>query len=197
MAVTELQHQPASAVDDSHAIEERLLVLLAQSGDSNAFGRLIDWYDGRLFYFVQRLLGDADGALDVLQSVWLTVHRQLPKLRSPETFRVWLYRIAHDQAVSELRRKSKRPFPMEEANAPEPPDTATSHDARFDDAELVHRALQDLSVDHRRVLTLRFLEDMSIEDIAEIVGSGSGTIKSRLHYARAALRQRIEELLHD
>ncbi|MBL8851130.1 MAG: sigma-70 family RNA polymerase sigma factor, partial [Planctomycetaceae bacterium] len=64
-------------------------------------------------------------------------------------------------------------------------------------AELVHAALGALSVDHRRVLTLRFLEDMSIEDIAAVLSCSHGTIKSRLHYAKAALRRRIEELSHD
>ncbi len=75
-----------------------------------------------------------------------------------------------------------------------PPDAAVE-DATFDDAELVHAALVGLSVDHRRVLTLRFLEDMPIEEIAEVVGCAPGTVKSRLHYAKLALRRRIEELL--
>jgi RNA polymerase sigma-70 factor (ECF subfamily) len=61
----------------------------------------------------------------------------------------------------------------------------------------VHAALQNLSIDHRRVLTLRFLEDMSVEEIAEVVGGPVGTVKSRLHYAKKSLRARIEELLDD
>ncbi|MGE5138578.1 MAG: RNA polymerase sigma factor [Rudaea sp.] len=61
--------------------------------------------------------------------------------------------------------------------------------AAFDSAELVYAALRNLSVDHRRVLTLRFLEDMSIEEIGEVVGLSSGTVKSRLHYAKHALRR--------
>ena len=69
-------------------------------------------------------------------------------------------------------------------------------DDAFESAELVHAALAGLSIDHRRVLTLRFLEDMSIEDIAEVVSCSAGTVKSRLHYAKGALRRRIEELTH-
>jgi RNA polymerase sigma-70 factor (ECF subfamily) len=181
--------------DDLDRIEERLTVLLAQEGDRDAFGRLVDRYDKRLLYFVRRILGETDGALDLLQSVWLIVHRRLRKLKSPDAFRVWLYRIAHDQAVTELRRKIRRPVVIEETTACEPLDAASLDDSAFENAELVHVALRDLSVDHRRVLTLRFLEDMSIEEIAEVVGCGSGTVKSRLHYAKAALRSRIEELL--
>ena len=181
--------------DELHATEERLTVLLAQQGDRDAFSRLVDSYDRRVLYFVRRIVGDADEALDVLQSVWMTVHRKLRKLQSPDAFRVWLYRITHDLAVSELRCKGRRPVTADLA-ALEPSDPAEPEDAAFDNAELVHVALQDLSVDHRRVLTLRFLEDMATEEIAEVVGCSPGTVKSRLHYARLALRRRIEELLN-
>jgi RNA polymerase sigma-70 factor (ECF subfamily) len=183
------------AINDLPQIEERLTVLLAQQGDREAFCRLVDSYDGRLLYFVRRILGETEGALDILQSVWLIVHRKLWKLKSLDAFRVWLYRIAHDQAVTELRRKSKRPLLVEEVETIPESDDPSVEEAAFDNAELVHVALNGLSVDHRRVLTLRFLEDMTIDEIAEVVGCRSGTAKSRLHYAKNALRCRIEELL--
>ncbi len=180
--------------NDAGQTEERLTVLLAQQGDQDAFRRLVDLYDRRLLYFVRRILGGADGALDVLQSVWLAVHRRLRNLQSPAAFRPWLYRVAHDQAVTELRRKTRRPVLFEDAPVC-PPDLAREDEAVFENAELVHAALLGLSLDHRRVLTLRFLEDMPVEEIAEVIGCGAGTVKSRLHYAKAALRRRIEEML--
>jgi RNA polymerase sigma-70 factor (ECF subfamily) len=67
----------------------------------------------------------------------------------------------------------------------------------FENAELVHVALSALSVDHRRVLTLRFLEEMTVEEIAEVIGCNPGTVKSRLHYARISLRRRIEDLTNE
>ena len=173
------------------------MVVLAQQGDRDAFCRLVDLYDKRLLYFVRRIVGETDEALDILQAVWLTVHRGLRKLKSQYAFRVWVYRIAHAQAVSELRRKSKRPVLIEDIETIQTPDTTSVENEVFDNAELVHVALQDLSVDHRRVLTLRFLEDMTNDEIAEVVGCSSGTIKSRLHYAKNALRRRIKELLDD
>jgi RNA polymerase sigma-70 factor (ECF subfamily) len=141
-------------------------------------------------------VGDTDDAFDVCQAVWLTVHRQLSKLTSPNAFRVWLYRIAHDQAVSALRKRSREPLFTEtcdEADIPDQPD----NEVTFDNAELVHVALQSLTVDHRRVLTLRFLEDMDVNEISEVLGCSPGTVKSRLFYARDALRRRIEELTHE
>ena len=86
---------------------------------------------------------------------------------------------------------------IEEIETIQTPDTTSVENEVFDNAELVHVALQDLSVDHRRVLTLRFLEDMTNDEIAEVVGCSPGTIKSRLHYAKNALRRRIKELLDD
>jgi RNA polymerase sigma-70 factor (ECF subfamily) len=175
--------------------EEALLVLLTQSGDRDAFRSLVDRYDRRLLYFVRRIVNDEEDAYDVVQAVWLFVHRKLRSLRASQAFRVWIYRIAHDQAVAALRKRTRQPVVVD--------DTALEtivDDSEPDpnvDIERVHAALGALSVDHRRVLTLRFLEDMSIEDIAAVLRCNPGTIKSRLHYAKAALRQRIEELSHD
>jgi len=182
------------SADGLPAYHERLLVLCAQQGNDKAFSRLVDLYDRRLLYFIRRILGDTDGALDVLQSVWLTVHRKVRTLQAPDAFRVWLYRIAHDQAISELRRKLKWPVPVDDVEMASIVDDESADIETFDNAELVHKALHDLSINHRQVLTLRFLEEMSIEEIAQVVGHGAGTVKSRLHYAKLALRRRIEEL---
>ena len=175
-------------------IHERLLVLCAQEGNREAFSRLIDVYDRKLIYFIQRILGHIDGALDVLQSVWLIVHRKLTTLQSPDAFRVWIYRIAHDQAISELRRKLIRPTPVDDLEEVLVTDEQCAEVTAFENAELVHQGLKELSIEHRRVLTLRFLEDMSIEEIAQVIGAHAGTVKSRLHYAKLALRRQIEEL---
>ena len=174
--------------------EEALLVLKAQQGDRAAFRALVEQYDRRLLYFVRRMLDDPDDAFDVLQRVWLEVFRKLPRLHAPQAFRVWLYRFAHDQAISWLRKKRVQ-IAIEDLPLNGVPDDCPGA-AAFETAEALHVALQSLSVDHRRVLTLRFLEDMSIEEIATVLDCSPGTIKSRLHYARAALRRRIEEDEH-
>lgn len=176
--------------------EEALTVSLAQRGDGVAFHRLVDLYDRRLLYFVRRLLSDGEEACDVVQSVWLHVHRSLRKLTSPQAFRVWLYRIAHAQVMTVLRRRPGKHDEGDNRPVFDVPDDSRDMEV-FDNAELVHRALQALTVDQRRVLVLRFLEDMSIDEIAEVLDCKPGTVKSRLYYAKEALRQRIEELDHD
>jgi RNA polymerase sigma-70 factor (ECF subfamily) len=182
-------------MDEYQRSEEAAIVLLAQQGDGDAFRKLVELYDRRLLYFIRRILDESEEAFDVLQEVWLRVHRNLQNLRSPRAFRVWLYRIAHDQTISALRR-SRRDIPVEELPVDDVPDVNLP-DAIFDAADLVHAALSSLSVDHRRVLTLRFLENMSIEEIANVLDCSGGTVKSRLHYAKAALCRRIEERKHE
>ena len=176
------------------ALEEQILVLNAQHGDHRAFELLVEKYDRRLLYYVRRLLQDSDAAFDVLQMTWMQVVRNLPTLKSPEAFRVWLFRIAHAQVVSRLRRNGRQPVIAAQDPA-EIADTGqqTTED-RFVNAELVHLALNDISFDHRQVLTLHFLENLSVDEIAAVTDLPSGTVKSRLHYARLALRTRIEEI---
>jgi RNA polymerase sigma-70 factor (ECF subfamily) len=176
--------------------EERLTVILASQGDGPAFRILVEAYDRRLLYFIRRILGDSEDAFDVLQSTWLMVHRNLRKLQTPQAFRVWLYRIAHTQTVSALRKQAGEPTAVEAAELSEVAEDSVD-EPTFDNAELVHIGLGALSVDHRRVLTLRFLEGMDVAEIADVLECSPGTVKSRLHYAREALRRRIEELVHD
>lgn len=170
-------------------------MLLAQGGDRAAFAELVERYDRRLLYFVRRILDGADEAFDVVQGVWLQVQRTLPKLQAPRAFRVWLYRIAHDQAISTLRRRSRERLRLDDVPVDNVPDNGAPA-TDFEAADLVHTALGALSVDHRRVLTLRFLEEMSVNEIADVLQCSAGTVKSRLYYAKAALRRRIEEIEH-
>ena len=183
--------------DNLSQARERVTVLLAQRGDREAFSSLCDLYDRRLLYFIRRILGDSDSPLDVLQCVWLTVHRKLKNLKSPDAFRVWLYRIAHDAAVTELRKTSRYSRTLEEIPAVPWMESANVSETAFDNAELIHLAMQVLTIDHRRVLTLHFLEHMTIEEIAEVIGCSSGTVKSRLYYAKIALRESIEGLSNE
>jgi RNA polymerase sigma-70 factor, ECF subfamily len=181
-----------NAAGQSERERERQWVLAARRRDPAAFRRLVDAYERRLLYFLLRFVQGAEDALDVLQDVWLTVYRRLPALRAPEAFRVWLYQIAHDKAVSHVRgqrRQARAREELQELRAAEPEEAVPAAES----AELVHRALQLLSLEHREVLTLHFLEDLRLEEIAEVLRCPLGTVKSRLHYAKQALRQEVEK----
>lgn len=183
----------------SERVADSLLVLRAQVGDDDAYARLFERYDERLRYYVRRLLGsDAEvaEAEDVTQEVWLTVVRKLTTLEQPDVFRAWLYRIAHNETISRFRKDRRLVELSEEDQARVPAPAADRADAAYEgfaaeDAAALHAALDRLSAAHAEVLTLRFLEDLSYEEIARVTGCNIGTARSRLHYAKQALRYEL------
>jgi RNA polymerase sigma-70 factor (ECF subfamily) len=166
------------------------LALGCQRGRPEAFGELIRELERPLLYYVAKLVRDDDRALDVLQEVWLCAVRTIRTLKEPGRLRPWLYGIARGLAVDRIRSDASHAR-VERARAV-PPDAAdASPDGSFaaEDAAAVHRALDALDVPHREVLVLHFLEDMALADIAAVVDSPVGTVKSRLFYAKRALRE--------
>jgi RNA polymerase sigma-70 factor (ECF subfamily) len=176
-------------------LAERLEVLRAQQGDAEAFRRLVECYERRMLYYILRLVDDGDQTLDILQEVWLSVFRLLPKLEAPEAFRVWIYRIAHGKVMDFLRRQRRIPAFVDGTGDPSPELTDYDEPA-LENAELVHRALGQLSVEHREVLTLHFLEGMRLEEIAQTLSCPLGTVKSRMYHAKRSLRNVVERLNH-
>lgn len=179
-------------MEEKNRIQEEWLVLRCQLGESDAYKELLTLMEKRLFYFIRRLVGSEADALDVLQEVWLTVFRKINKLRDPKTFRSWIYRIAHDLAITVIRKEihqEKLQGSYGEANL----SNDESSFPEFEDSACVHRALDELNSAHREVLTLFFLEEMSYEEIGHVVGCHVGTVKSRIHYAKKELRDLLED----
>jgi RNA polymerase sigma-70 factor (ECF subfamily) len=183
--------------DREERIYEQLLVVRCQTGDETAFARLVERYGPRLRYYIQKAFGRVDGADDAVQDVWFAVFRNVRHLADPGAFKTWLYRIAQRRAQCVLRQRRPSFRSIEEA---EEPSDAGALDADFspEDGQRIHRALDELTPEHREVLVLRFLENMTYEDIAAVTGCQIGTVKSRLCYAKRALRRVLErELIHE
>jgi RNA polymerase sigma-70 factor (ECF subfamily) len=167
------------------------LALRCRLGEPAAFEELVHEMERPLLYYVAKLLGDQSLAFDVLQEVWLRAFRQIRRLSEPASVRAWLYRMAHGLAVDRIRQdRSRRRVEQTKAEtideAAEPPDFGT------DNVATVHRALDELELPHREVLVLQFLEDLSIAEIASVLDCPPGTVKSRLHYAKRALRAALD-----
>lgn len=173
------------------------MVVQAQARDGRSFRELVSRYEQRLLYYIRRMIGDADDAYDVMQEIWLLVYRRVATLRAPEAFRVWLYKIAHDVSVSHLRKHARFPKPMSEEVEVTAEIEHWNELEALENSELVHQTLEQLSTVHREVLTLRFLEELGLSEIAEITGCELGTVKSRLYYAKRAMRERIEGTHHE
>lgn len=177
---------------DQDAIYQELLALRCQRGDPAALEELVRTWEKRLHYFIRQLVSHDQDARDILQQTWLRVLHGIRSLKDPQCLTSWLYQIARNAAFSHSRLQAGYRAGLEEHPDEDWPEEEPEAFA-LDQAELVHEGLQRLSLHHREVLTLFFLEDMSIGEIADVVGAQPGTIKSRLFYARQSLRKQLGE----
>src|SRR5262249_20877543 len=98
--------------DTADRLYERLLVLRCQAGDKAAFVELVERFEPRMRYYLRKMLRDAHVVEDVVQDVWVDVFRAVSRLADVDAFRAWLYRIAHDRAVRELRKRRPAHLPL-------------------------------------------------------------------------------------
>jgi RNA polymerase sigma-70 factor (ECF subfamily) len=170
------------------------LALRCQSGEAGAFEDLIAVMERPLLYYATSLTGNSDTALDVLQDVWIRVFRSIGKLKDPGSLQSWMYKVTHGIAVDRIRRNSAR-AQAEEAQLDDF-DEAEEPSFAGEDAAALHRALSEIGLRHREVLILHFLEDLSIAEIASVVGCSEGTVKSRMHYGKRAMKEILEGASH-
>ena len=166
------------------------IVRRCQDGQRPAFEELFEIYQPRLKYYLRRLDSNGSGIDDILQDIWLTVFKKIHTLKDARIFSVWLYRIARNKVYDGFRRKDRFVRLPEEDQFP----VSGSDEPVFDanDAEKLHRALNELKPYHREVLTLSFVEQMSYQSIADVVGCSIGTVRSRIFYAKQSLRKEME-----
>lgn len=161
-----------------------------QRGDAEAFAGIVQMWERPLFYYLRRLAATEADTWDFLQETWLRVFRSMHALRDPRALPAFLYATARNVAITRLRLR-----PADEQSATQLADEHGALDCAFlafDDAEEVHHALDRLPLPQREALTLYFLQDLSIDEIAAVLGCPAGTVKSRLHYGKQAIRKFIE-----
>ncbi|MHA7873762.1 MAG: RNA polymerase sigma factor [Hyphococcus sp.] len=169
------------------------LAASARSGDRAAFEQLAARWQGKLYAHACRLTGDAELALDVAQDGWSDIVRGLPKLDDTAAFPAWAYRIVTRRAADAIRRAG-RTRRLNAAYAGEPKPQAQNEDsieAYADSAPLQH-ALAALPPEQRAAVALFYREDLSIAEIAAVLGVPAGTVKTRLMHARKKLRASLE-----
>jgi RNA polymerase sigma-70 factor (ECF subfamily) len=166
------------------------LALRCQAGENAAFADLIAAMERPLLYYATSLVGDQDTGLDVLQDVWLKAFSNIRKLKDPGSLRSWLYAITHGIAVDRIRRNKSR----EKAEQIQLEDFQEAEEPSFanEDIAALHQALAEIGFNHREVLVLHFLEDLSMTEIASVVGCSEGTVKSRIYYAKQAMKTILE-----
>lgn len=160
---------------------QRRLVLRAQSGDREAFDALLAEIAPPLLRYVTRLTGDATLAEDVVQETLIAVVRKIEWLTDPSLFKAWAFRIASREAFRQLKKRKRYVEPVESG----------FEDVSVDpwQRERLLASLDRLSPAARAVITLHYLEEMPLSEVAAVLDLPPGTVKSRLAYGLAQLRK--------
>ena len=166
------------------------LVRRCQRGEQPAFERLFRRFQPKLRYYVRRLDPAGDHVDDTLQDIWIKTVREIGSLKDPQAFVAWLYAIARRQVYGIARVR----VPFVQLTDEHLQQVTEQDEPVFtdEDATGIHEALGELNAKHREILTLSFLEDLSHQQIAEILGLKPGTVKSRIYYAKQSLRKELE-----
>ena len=175
--------------------QEQQWIRAAQQGDSAAFEQLLLLYQQKIYHLALRTCGDPHDAEEATQEAFLSAWKNLPSFRGESSFSTWLYRLTVN-ACNDLFRKNKASAANvaleDEEAALQVPDTAPGPEEslqRKETRQAVQDALQQLSPEHRQVLLLRELQQLSYDEIAAVLDMDLGTVKSRIHRARNQLRE--------
>jgi RNA polymerase sigma-70 factor (ECF subfamily) len=172
---------------------EQLPVTGARAGEPGAWDALFRRYQLPIYVYVFELIRDEQASLDIVQETFIAAVRHIGTLRNDAKFGSWLFGIAHQKCVQRWRQRPEilvDEIPENIDNLESGPDDLLIR--REQEAEFM-TLLNQLPLPHRSVLLLHYIEDFSLEEIGRITESQIGTVKSRMHYARKALRKLWEE----
>ena len=182
------------------------LIKRTLAGETDAFGTLIHRHQHRLYNAMVHFLRNESEAEDVVQDAFVLALTKLDSFKGNSQFYTWLYRIAHNAAISKLRRKRPTVSLDRHSMRGNDGDEAAGFDLqgdvdapgdrmeRSEDASRLMRAMEQLSHEHRSILILREMEDMDYETISAILQLPVGTVRSRLHRARLNLKELLEKM---
>ena len=193
------------------SLRERRLIRRLRDRDERAFREVVEQYQDKVYNLTYRMLGDRNEAEDLAQEVFITVFKSIDSFRGDAKFSTWLYRVAanhcknrikylarrHDRDQSEYDEQIER---RAAAGAVTGPATMPRPDARLEGLEreqLLQAAIAELDDDHRLLVVLRDIEELSYDEICAITELPEGTVKSRLHRARLALRKKLQRTMRE
>jgi len=187
---------------------DQVLVSRVQAGDQGAFNLLVLKYQRKVLRLVSRLIRDPAEVEDVVQEAFVKAYRALPQFRGDSAFYTWLYRIAVNTAKNHLVSLGKQPIPMTDLTSDEEDTESFDSGAVVADnqtpeslllsrqiAETVNRSIEALPPDLRAAITLREIEGLSYEEIAEAMNCPIGTVRSRIFRAREFIAAELRPLL--
>jgi RNA polymerase sigma-70 factor (ECF subfamily) len=170
----------------SEQIVDEILVMDCQSGRAEALDLLVNRWQKRLWRYACRLTGNSEAAWEVTQESWLGIVRGIRRLNDPARFRPWAYRIVTNKANDWIKRKIKHS--ASESDDPPEPRACDSRQASETAVDL-EAILNRLGERSRTILTLYYLEELDVTEIARVLNIPAGTVKSRLYTARTEFKQ--------
>ena len=178
---------------------DRALIEAFQTGDEFAFVALYNRYKDAVYAFCVKMLLNRELAQDVMQDTFLRVYENRERLMKTDSFKAWLFTIARNQCLNQLRRNNWQ-IPLDPEMALPPHIQGAKHTPvqdleKSEKIQLVNRYLQELKADYREVIILREYQNMSYEEIAAVTRSTLSAVKSRLFKARKKLGKYLEEVL--
>ncbi len=178
--------------------EDTLLAFKAADGDNDAFEQLVRKYERLVSTCVYGVVNNTEDTLDVSQEVFLKVYRNLSSFKGDSEFSTWLYRVAKNCALDFVRKRKPASSSIDTSgednegfDIPDTSDGANPEKSALkkESSEILHKAIDSLSDEHREIIILRDINDYSYEQIANILKLEAGTVKSRLFRAREALKK--------
>ncbi|TKD67515.1 RNA polymerase sigma factor SigW [Pseudalkalibacillus hwajinpoensis] len=184
------------------AIVKRI-ILQVRKGDHNAFGELVELYKDRVFALSYRMLGNRQEAEDVAQEAFIRAYTNIDRYQIDRKFSTWLYRIATNLSIDRMRKKKPDYYLDAEVSGTDgltmysqisadeqlPEDEVVSLEAQ----DGIHRAILSLPAKYRSAITLKYIQELSLKEISEILDLPIGTVKTRIHRGREALRKKLQE----
>jgi RNA polymerase sigma-70 factor (ECF subfamily) len=196
------------AVVAEESLTDHALLEATRAGDETAFAQLVGRYRNQITSYIYRMTNDYDGAVDMAQETFVRVYQAAERYQTTYAFSTYIYRIATNLAISELRKRKRRRLVSltgffqetegREAREFNPPDGGPLQDAVLVDTErraAVARAISTLPEKYRAPLVLRDVEGKSYDEIARILETSEGTVKSRISRARGFLRDKLRAYL--
>ena len=165
------------------------LVRRAQAGNGQAFSELVRRHQSSVYRYLLRMLGSHEDAMELTQDAFIKAWQALAQWQPEAQFRTWLFRIANNTALDALRRRKLVEFvPLEDSFDAPSPEPNPEHQAQVtQEVRQLEASLKKLAPEHRQILLLREVEEMSYEEIGCVLSLSEGTVKSRLARARVAL----------
>ena len=197
---------PPEAPPVAEAVDDRALIRNAQKGDTAAYDELIRRYQERVYATIYHMTSNHEDANDLAQETFIKAFRALPTFKGDSSFFTWVYRIAVNKTINFLKQRKKRTqMSLDDLdfNAEHDPDLVALISDKTPRRELnlaelqekLNEAMQRLSEVHRLVVTLHDIQGMSHEEIGKIMDCNTGTVRSRLFYARQQLQAHLSDYM--